>query len=292
MSTDQGLKSITIQLIDAIELVNNYNISISIVDNFKYIEYILNKILVYYPRVIKVDISKLLIQSIDHTYNVQILERNIEVKWVKYNYENQILVISNYTKNDYGTHNLSISIFDDWYQRHFNSTLKVTISQPHPPVAVGLIPNITAYRGQDKIVVNITQGIFLDKDESFSLMVTGWSNTDINTRGSINNFIDMNPLVQLEALLDSKFVGNCTSNIIAYDSYLQTWLINFNINILQWAQANWLYWNGPNISDWIQWFPGFIIDSTTGEWRLFEYNFDLIIIIVYVIIISYKICWN
>ena len=286
MSTDQGLKSITIQLIDAIELVNNYNISISIVDNFKYKEYILNKIIVYYPRVVKVDISKLLIQSIDHAYNVQILERNIEVKWVKYNYENQILVISNYTKNDYGTHNLSITIFDDWYLRYFNSTLKVTISQPHPPVAVGLIPNITAYRGQDKIVVNIAQGIFLDKDENFSLMVTGWSNTDINTRDSINNFRDMNPLVQLEALLNSKFVGNCTSNIIAYDSYLQTWLVNFNINILQWTQANCLYWNGPNISDWIQWFSGFIIDSTTGEWRLFEYNYDLIIIIIYVTIVS------
>ena len=78
--------------------------------------------------------------------------------------------------------------------------------------------------------------------------------------------------------LNKKFVGVWPSALIATDSYLQTASINFFINVLKWPQNCCLYWNGPKTIDWTEWVRGFLIDRSTGEWRVAQFYFDTWII--------------
>ena len=47
-------------------------------------------------------------------------------------------------------HLLTISIYDIWFLKYFNSSVEIEISPSHPPSATGGITDITAYQGQKK----------------------------------------------------------------------------------------------------------------------------------------------
>ena len=53
----------------------------------------------------------------------------------------------------------------------------------------------------------------------------------------------------------------------------------------RWPQTHWLYWNGPNIIDWVECYAGFKIDASTKEWRVSQLYFDSWIIISFTILV-------
>ena len=163
------------KLIDAEGLSNYYNLTVNVIDALKYQPIISNRILIYYPKVEIIDISKLLTQSINHTYTVKILENTHIVKWASYDPTNQTIKFSNYNQDGYGAHNLTISIYDDWFSRNFDSTIVVVISLPHPPATTGTISNITAYQGQEVIKIQINEGVFFDESETYLVALSLWT---------------------------------------------------------------------------------------------------------------------
>ena len=99
------------------------------------------------------------------------------------------------------------------------------------------------------------------------------------------NFTNFNPSIYFDIIFKKTYVGNWQSNVIATDTYLQTSLISFSINVLRWSQTNWLYWNGPKASDWTEWVYGFKIDLQTKEWKVSEAYIESWIIILFVIVV-------
>ena len=141
-SKDLGLQKITIELSDIEGLFKDFILSILVIDTFEYQSKSVGKIIVFYPEVYQVDISKQISQSLTNTYSIYIKENSKEIGWVYYEAEN-IITISNYTPADFGEHYLLISIYDEWFSRYFNFSMIVLISPPHPPAITGTIQNIT-----------------------------------------------------------------------------------------------------------------------------------------------------
>ena len=244
----------------------------------------MSKVTIYYPEIVSFNILKLLDQLITHKLSIQIMENNKDVRWAKYEPDNQSIIFSNYTQNDIGEHTLSMSVYDDWFSRYFNSTIMVIISMPHPPSAVGKISNITAYQGQDAVVLYIEEGVFYNKNEVFTLTLSMWTDVYFKSKSTQSIFTEISDFSYYEFTFKKNFIGSWGSSLIAVDSFMQTSLVNFSIEVLKWTQLHWLYWNGPNITQWTEWVRGFIIDLSTGEWRVAEFYFESWIIILFVIV--------
>ena len=281
--TDLGSYSIIIELVDEEGLTNEYFLDIYIVDTFQFQQNSMNKVIIYYPDIVTVNISELLAQSIDHSFVIQILENNKSIKWGNYVPINQSILFSSYDQNDFGEHNLTISIYDGWFLRHFNSNLTVVISLPHPPSSSGKISNITAYQGQKKIYLKVDEGMFYSESQKFMVAPSMWTDARITSNVSQIYFTNFNPPINFGIILEKNYIGRCQSSLVAIDSYLQTSLISFFINVLKWPQPHWLYWNGENAVEWTEWVPGFIIDPLTGEWMTEDYYFDKWILISFAI---------
>ena len=138
-STQIGEETLIIELVDNQGLFSDYNLNIKIVDEFKYEPISLGTIVIKYPKLDSFDISKLIIQHKDNKIYVLIKENSKNIAWAKYDYLNQNIKIFNLTKDMYGTHNLTILIFDNWFLEFFNSSVIIEITTPHPPTAVGTI---------------------------------------------------------------------------------------------------------------------------------------------------------
>ena len=227
----------------------------------------------------------LLYQSKSHAFNIEIKENNKDIRWAYFEYKDNIITISNYSKADFGEHNLSILIYDEWFSRYFNSSLKVILSPPLPPSVVGTISNVTAYQGQDIVYLKIDEGLFYDRNERFSIVVKWCTKIFTNLKDSTMNYTNWNDLTLLQITFLKQFIGICESNLIAYDSYMQNSLVTFYFNVLKWPQNYWLYWNGPKLIDWTEWIKGFVLDPSTGEWKEMNSYFDTYVIISFVIVV-------
>ena len=227
-------------------------------------------------------------QFLGHTHKVQIKENNKNISWAYYDEKECSIIVSNFTQNDIGEHNLSIFINDYWYSRNFNFSLTVIIFFSHPPVILGTIPNITAYQGQENVILKIEEGMFYDLNSNFSVIARFCSDVSINSKDSQINFTDLNPVTYFQVKLSKKFIGSWKSNIIAFDLSDQSSLATFYINVLKWPQSNWLYWNGPDKANWTEWVQGLVIDSETREWKYGEQFFEkwIIISFAFVVLIS------
>ena len=232
-----------------------------------------------------VDISKQMAQFLGHTHKVQIKENNKSINWAYYDEKNCSIIVSNFTQNDIGEHNLSIFIYDYWYSRYFSFSLTVIIFYPHPPAILGTIPNITAYQGQENVILKIEEGIFYDLNSNFSVFISFCSDVSTSSKDYQINFTDLNPVTYFQVTLNKNFLGSWKSNIIAFDLSEQASLATFYINVLKWPQRNWLYWNSPNIANWTEWIQGLVIDPSTREWKYGEPFFDKWIIISFTIVV-------
>ena len=135
------------------------------------------------------------------------------------------------------------------------------------------------------MVLKISKGFFYSKNEEFSIVFKFCIDVNPNKNHSEMSFKNFNSLTFLQIIFNKKFVGIWESNLIAVDSFMQTSIVTFYFNVLKWPQKYWLYWNSPNLTDCIEWIQGFIVDSSTGEWRMSELLFDKWVIISFVIIV-------
>ena len=110
---DLGVHSITIELADIEGLTNDYFLNVSAIDSFKFKPKNISNVMVFYPEITRVNISSLLIQSANHSYNIYIQENNTDIEWIKYEEVDQSIVIFNYNKSHFGMHLLTISIYDN-----------------------------------------------------------------------------------------------------------------------------------------------------------------------------------
>ena len=156
----------------------------------------------------------LLYQSKSHSFSVEIKENNKDIKWAYFEYENSIITIFNYSQAEFGEHSLSILIYDEWFSRYFNSTLKVILSPPLPPSAVGTISNITAYQGQDIVYLKIDEGLFYDHNERFSIVVKCCTEIFMNLKDFNMNYTNWNDLTLLQITFLKQFIGICESNTV------------------------------------------------------------------------------
>ena len=138
-STQIGEETLIIELVDNQGLFNDYNLNVKIVDEFKYEPISFDTIIIKYPKLDSFDISKLLIQHKDNKIYVLVKENSKNIAWAKYDYLKQNIKIFNLTQDMYGKHNLTISIFDNWFLEFFNSSVIIEITTPRPPTAVGII---------------------------------------------------------------------------------------------------------------------------------------------------------
>ena len=267
---DLGMNSLKIELVDQENNVNDYKLTFAVVNEFNYNPEKINWIIVFYPYQTEFSVSKLLTQSINNKYNVTIKENSSFIGWANIVYERQSVVVSNYSLGDTGVHNLTISIYDSCFNVSFESYAIVEILPHHPPVAVGTFPNITAYQGQEQIVIQFHNDIFYDKDDSFIITMKWWDNVLVSNDISSNCIPNSTLSSYFSFKFNNNFYGWCPSKLIAFDSILQTAIISFDINVLQWPQEHWLYWNGPNTMDWIRWDRGFEINTFTGECIIIE----------------------
>ena len=135
------------------------------------------------------------------------------------------------------------------------------------------------------VVLKISKGFFYSKNEEFSIVFKFCIDVNPNKNNSEMSFKNFNSLTFLQIIFNKKFVGIWVSNLIAVDSFMQTSIVTFYFNVLKWPQKYWLYWNSPNLIDCIEWIQGFVVDSSTGEWRMSELLFDKWVIISFVIIV-------
>ena len=282
---DLGVQNLAIELSNKSVLTNNYNLSIAVIDNFKYNPVKIDNITVYYPRAKEFSISKLLSMLVNHATSVNIKENSEDVEWANYVAGDQSILISNYSQNNYGVHNLTISIYDYCFRKTFESFIIVEITHQHPPVATGSISNITVYQGQENIRINLQNDLFYDKEDNFDITINWWDNVRISSNISFENISDSSSSSVLGVQINKDFIGEWPSKLIAVDSLLQTASIEFYIIALKWPQAHWLYWNGPNNIDWTTWVSGFVVDPKTGDWRIANVFFDWWIIIFFAIVV-------
>ena len=286
-STNLGSQPLEVGLVDQQELMTHYILNIQVVDEFKYDPDKLDKIYIRYPKENQVNVSSLFDEFANHRTQVYIKEENETVSWTVFDNKSLIVMISNPIFGDYGEHNLTISIFDEWYSRYFESSFVLDIHFPNPPTAVGSIADVTAYQGQDKVELYIDEGIFYDEDDTFSVIIQWWNNLRISDDVSFNNLTLVNPSNNFDLKFNKNYVGKWESQLIAIDSLLQTAIIDFYVDVLKWPQAHWLYWNGPDLKDCALWIKGFEIDGSTGACSMTQVYFDWWIIIVYVIIVLF-----
>ena len=278
-SSDLGSVLLILLLIDAQGLTENYSLTINVIDEFSYKPPILKSTNIFYQKLGIVNISSLLYCSINHNFSVEIQESNQNVTWANYDKSSLSILISNYTQNNFGTHNLSVSIYDYWFQRSFDSSLQVNIYAHLPPAAVGVVQNVTAYQGQERIDLSIKSDIFYDKYDQFSIIISWWNNMQINANSSLNNFTNTNSASNFELQLNKNFIGLCPSDLIAVDSLSQTVTINFYIDVLKWPQKECLYWNGPKAKEWTKWANLYTLDPATGDWIIQKHYFDFWILL-------------
>ena len=282
---DLGVHSITIELVDIEGLTNDYLLNVSAIDSFEFKPKNISNVMVFYPEVTRVNISSFLIQSANHSYNIYIQENNTNIGWIKFEEVSQSIVIFNYNQNHFGMHLLTISIYDNWFLKYFNSSVEIEISPSHPPSATGGIIDITAYQGQKIVKLMIYQGLFYARNNKYLITIKWCTEVDMISKDLKESYINYNSETLLQIIFPKNYVGHWNSSVIAVDFFMQTSMINFSIEVLKWLQEHWLYWDGPETIDWTEWIPGFLIDPSTGEWRVDVSYFDSWVIISFVIII-------
>ena len=274
-----------IELIDRENLSSKYSINVIVVNDFKYIPNPISRIKVSYPKPKIVDISELLYQFNINQISISLEENGQKVSWAQYNYDKMTIIFSNIAKQEYGDHILKILIYNSWFKRFFEVYSVVEIYPYNPPTVIGTISNMTAYQGQDKIILTMQNDIFYDKDDVFSIIINSWDDVLVNIDTSLKNISTSNPFSIFDLKFNKNFVGNCSSSLIAVDSLLQTASINFNVDVLKCPQDHWIYWNGPNTTDCTQWVSGYIINSSNGKWvAAYEY-YDRWVIVIFIIIV-------
>ena len=83
----------------------------------------------------------------------------------------------------------------------------VLISPPHPPAITETIQNITAYQGQEMVVLKISKGFFYSKNEEFSIVFKFCIDVNPNKNNSEMSFKNFNSLTFLQIIFNKKFVG-------------------------------------------------------------------------------------
>ena len=282
---DLGVNSLTIELVDQEDNINDYKLTFTVVNEFKYNPEKINRIIVVYPSQIEFSVSNLLIQSISNKYSVQLKVKHSFIEWAKFIYETQSVIVSNYSLGDIGVHNLSISIYDSCFNISFESYATVEISSQHPPVAVGTFPNVTAYQGQEQIVIQFYNDIFYDKDNNFTIIMKWCDNVLVSSDISSHDIPNSKLSSYFSFKFNNNFYGLCPSKLIAFDSILQTATIIFYIDVLQWPQEHWLYWNGPDIKDWIKCKGEYEVSTLTGECIIVEEYFEKWVIMWFLVLV-------
>ena len=283
-SENIGHHQITIRLIDLRGLYSDYLIAINIEDNFYFIPQNFSFLKIRFPSIKEIDISDSISQFKNKNITVKVFENSKIVNWAVYKEENNSILISNYNKNDEGTHNLTLSIYNSWYSKSFDSFILIGLIINPPPVAVNTISDIKAYQGET-IQLLLAEDLFFDPDDSIQIYLHFCTNILIKTNVSSKQISSDTASYYLNVDLDRNFIGICKSQAVALDTFSQTATIDFSIDVHIWPQIHWQYWSGPNKSDWIQWKDGYTLNSYTKECEIVDKYFDRWIILVFTAIV-------
>ena len=119
------------------------------------------------------------------------------------------------------------------------------------------------------------------KKSKYFIAVKWWTEVDMISKDLKDSYINYNSETLLQIIFPKNYVGHWNSSVIAVDFFMQTSIIDFSINVLKWPQEHWLYWDGPETIDWTECIPGFLVDPSTGEWRVDVSYFDSWVIIFF-----------
>ena len=155
----------------------------------------------------------------------------------------------------------------------------------YPPTAVYKFENVTFYQGSLNNTILIDGVLFLDDDNGKLGFKECFTNNYLIVSISIPKYTD-NKLTSISIYFVDSFKGRWVYEIIDTDSLSQTAIIQINIQVIPWAQTDWIRCSGPYQKDWQICIDGYklmsdgtciMIDSTNP---LKTTNFIFIVIII------------
>ena len=289
-SAQIGEATIEIKLADLQGHFTDYSLKVDIQDSFEFQSLVIKNKSTTFPYPLDINIDNLISQFQNRIENVYLKENGESINWWNYIETEKVIRVDHYTTNMIGIHNLTISIFDSWYLKYFDSYVILNILPNLPPAIVGNIDEVIGYQGQSMIVQkNINKDdLFYDPvDEVKVVMIECIDNKTLNLASTMIKYIENSSII--ESSFYKSYVGVWTASILGYDVLYQASILQYYINILKCPQSNWLYWEGPNLYDWTKCIIGYTLESSSKQWIMKTRLFDKWVIIgfaVYVCLVT------
>ena len=236
-------------------------------------------------------INRVIIANIN-TFNLNVIE-NQQFFDAYFNYsENQYsLSVLKTTNSNIGNATVWLVIKDNDGTLYQTNYFYIEVVINYPPTAVYKFNNFIFYQGNLNNMIPISGLLFLN-DDNYTLTFKEWFvNNNLIVSFSIPTYIDDN-LVSIGIYFANNFIGKWVYEIVDTDSLLQTAIIQINIQVVSWAQKEWILCSGPNQSNWKMCIDGYklmsdgtclMIDST-NPFRTTQFLFISIVVILNIVL--------
>ena len=184
---------------------------------------------------------------------------------------NNVLLLNSTSINNQEYSTIYLSFKDSNNTEYNTNKFNLRITQDHPPVAVFSHDPYIFYYGNLINLISFAENPFIDESKLEYTTAEWYANkSGIVSYSILNNTDDEKISIKLFFVKD--FIGKWNYSIIASDVLNQTSLITLHIQVVPWAQTDWIRWSGPYQIDWELWANGYALDKETGTWYFIDYT--------------------
>ena len=184
---------------------------------------------------------------------------------------NNVLLLNTVSINNQEYSRIYLS-FKDSNNTEYNSNLfNLKIISDHPPVAVFSHGPYIFYYGNLINLISFAENPFIDEDKLVYTTAEWYANSSgIVSYSIVDNTNDK--IISIALFFVKDFIGKWDYMIIASDVLNQTSSITLHIQVIPWAQTDWIRWSGPYQIDWELWANGYALNKETGTWYFIDYT--------------------
>ena len=209
-----------------------------------------------------VDLSKL--------FNIGVISKlEIIIKSNKIYYEKYFsltdkfkLLVSNTSNKYLGYCQIYLQFTNDKELIYQSNIFNLEVIKNYPPTAV-FHPNKTIfYYGNLINMISLSETLFIDNNGEYYINEWYDNNSKIVSYSKLNTLNKY--MLSARVSFSKNFMGIWTYTIVSSDVFNQTAELSFDIQVIPWAQKDWIRWSGPKQSDWELWSDGYELDTETG----------------------------
>ena len=184
---------------------------------------------------------------------------------------NNVLLLNTVSINNQEYSTIYLSFKDSNNTEYNTNKFNLRITSDHPPVAVFSHDPYIFYYGNLINLISFAENPFIDESKLVYTTFEWYANNSGIVSYSILNETD-DKIISITLFFVKDFIGKWDYMIIASDVLNQTSSVTLHIQVIPWAQTDWIRWSGPYQIDWEIWANGYVLDKETGTWYFIDYT--------------------